>query len=142
MKPENGLVIRYSFLWLREFERGEEAGRKARPVCVQLLMTPSSGMQEPVVLFLITSQPPTGSDDAMLLPALEARRVGLRTPAWLIVNHLNFEANFQASPWIEDVKPMGTFSSAFREAIRAAARKALRAQRMSAVRRDDLTPKR
>lgn len=95
MKPENGLVIRYSFLWLREFERGEEAGRKARPVCVQLLMTPSSGMQEPVVLFLITSLPPTGSDDAMLLPALEARRVGLRTPAWLIVNHLNFEANLR-----------------------------------------------
>ena len=133
MKAENGLVIRYSFLWLREFERGEESGPKERPVCVQLLMTRNSNLPDPVILLPITSQPPTEADDALLIPQLEARRVGLRHPAWLIVNHLNFEPDFQTSPWIEEPKPLGTFSAAFTETIREAARKALRSRRMRNV---------
>lgn len=137
MKPENGLVIRYSFLWLREYERGEESGRKGRPVCVQMLMNPGPDMPEPVVLLPITSQPPTSADDALLIPQLELRRIGLRDPAWLIINHLNFERDFKSSPWIEEPQPLGRFSAAFAETIRAATRKAIRAKRMSMVPRDE-----
>lgn len=138
MRPENGLVIRYSFLWMREFDRGEESGRKGRPVCVQVLLLPSAGKPQPVVLLPITSQPPTKDDDALLIPQLELRRVGLREPAWLIVNHLNFEADFAVSPWLEDRDPIGTFSAAFTENICAAMRKAIRAKRMRSVARAGL----
>ena len=71
----------------------------------------------------------------LLIPQLEARRVGLRHLAWLIVNHLNFELDFPASPWIEEPKPLGIFSAAFTETIREAARKALRDRRMRSVSR-------
>ena len=137
MTPENGLVIRYSFLWQREFERGEESERKGRPVCVQMLMIQGPDMPQPVVLLPVTSQPSTSADDALLIPQLELRRVGLRDPAWLIVNHLNFERDFQSSPWIEEPQPLGRFSTAFAETIRAAVRKAIRAKRMSLVPRDE-----
>ena len=136
MKPENGLVLLYSFLWLREFERGEEGDRKGRPVCCQILLKATPRMPNPVILLPITSQTPTEADDAILIPQLEARRVGLRSPAWLIVNHLNFEPDFQSSPWIEDPKPFGAFSAAFTEQIRECARKALRDRRMQSVPRN------
>ena len=90
-----------------------------------------------VALFPITSQAPTKADDALLIPQLETRRIGLRDPAWLIVNHLNLESDFQSSPWLEDPKPLGTFSAAFTLAIRVAARNAIRARRMSMVARDE-----
>ena len=37
-EPEHGQVILYSYLWAREFDRGEESGRKARPTCVMLIV--------------------------------------------------------------------------------------------------------
>ena len=137
MKAENGLVLLYSFLWLREFERGEESGRKGRPVCCQVLLTPTDRTPDPVILLPITSQPPTPADEAIPIPQLEARRAGLRTPAWLIVNHLNFEPDFATSPWIEDPKPLGAFSAAFTGTIREAVRKALRERRMRNVSRGE-----
>lgn len=35
-EPQHGHVILYSYLWAREYDRGEESGRKARPTCVML----------------------------------------------------------------------------------------------------------
>jgi len=38
IEPRSGLIIRYSYLWAREQDRGEESGRKDRPACVQVLI--------------------------------------------------------------------------------------------------------
>jgi hypothetical protein len=53
-KPANGLVISYNYFWAREHDRHEEAGRKARPVCVQIIV--AEGEHGTIVaLFPITS---------------------------------------------------------------------------------------
>ncbi len=57
IEPSNGLVISYSYLWAREYDRNEESARKARPACVQIII--ARGESSTIVaLFPITSQPP------------------------------------------------------------------------------------
>ncbi len=55
---QHGDVIRYSYLWAREFDQGEHSGRKARPTCV-MIVVPSRDGPSKTLLFPITSQPPT-----------------------------------------------------------------------------------
>ena len=83
IEAQSGLVIRYAYLWARVHQRGEESGRKSRPVCVQILFTGAPGAEKSL-LFPITSQSPRPHVRALELPETEARRVGLRTPAWII----------------------------------------------------------
>ena len=49
-EPVQGLVIRYSYLWRAEFERGREEGIKDRPCAVILVTT--GGPDAPVVTVL------------------------------------------------------------------------------------------
>ncbi|WP_245274504.1 hypothetical protein [Mesorhizobium sp. L2C066B000] len=42
-EPEHAHVILYSYLWAREFDRGEESGRKARPTCVIAIVAGKNG---------------------------------------------------------------------------------------------------
>ena len=83
--PANGLVIYYNYLWAREYDRQEESGRKARPVCVQIIVAGGDGGSV-VALFPITSQPPQSGRTAVEVPEMEARRIGLNVPAWIIVD--------------------------------------------------------
>ncbi|RWC26294.1 MAG: hypothetical protein EOS73_14120 [Mesorhizobium sp.] len=41
-EPGHGHVI-LSYLWAREFDRGEESGRKARPTCVMVIVAGKDG---------------------------------------------------------------------------------------------------
>lgn len=43
----HGDVIRYSYLWGREYVRGEESGRKARPRCVMTIFRGQDGKKQP-----------------------------------------------------------------------------------------------
>jgi hypothetical protein len=72
--PETGLVVRYSFLWPREHDRGERAGRKDRPVC---LVVPVNVGQGAVVVFPITTQEPLPGRIAVAVPEIERRRLKL-----------------------------------------------------------------
>lgn len=47
------------------------------------------GQYRRTLLFSITSQMPQGDTAALAIPGLEARRVGLREPAWVIVDEWN-----------------------------------------------------
>lgn len=110
----SGDVVRYSYLWHWQAARGETAGRKDRPVCVQILVS-RNGTQISH-LFPITSQPPTGETRALAIPQIEARRVGLDVPAWIVVSEHN-EDNWPNPDYIADTEPLGHFSKVFLTSI-------------------------
>jgi hypothetical protein len=128
---KNGLVIRYGYLWARQFDRREEAGRKNRPACVQIIVAGTDAATI-VALFPITSQPPGGDRIALEIPETEARRIGLVLPAWIIVDEWNLD-NLATSAHIGDARPLGTFSAAFMQRVRKAAAARIRARRYRSV---------
>jgi len=130
-KPANGLVISYNYLWAREHDRHEESGRKARPACVQIII--ANGESATVVaLFPITSQPPLVGRTALAIPEMDAHRIGLTTPSWIIVDEWNLD-NLARSPHIADSRPIGLLSAAFMKRVRAAAADRIRARRYRSV---------
>jgi hypothetical protein len=86
------IVPAYPYLWRREKDRGEDAGRKNRPVCVAIAMKDTAGLTH-LALLAITGSEPTGDQNAVELPALEVRRIGLRANkrAWVIVSEYNYD---------------------------------------------------
>lgn len=123
-KIGHGSVIRYAYLWAREHDRGEESGRKSRPACIMLITRGEDG-RESSLFFPITSRSPGATTDAVEIPEMEARRIGLRTPAWVIVDEFNTD-DIEASFAIEDREPLGSFSRKFMAAIAAGAAAAIR----------------
>ncbi|MDP4025758.1 hypothetical protein Q8W71_24305 [Methylobacterium sp. NEAU 140] len=124
-EPQHGDIILYAYLWAREYDRGEEAGRKARPTCVMLIVADQDGRRKPL-LFPITSQRPGSASHFVAVPETEARRAKLYTPAWIIVDEFNTD-DLAASWALEDPKPLGRFSRKFMSRIAAAAAAAIRA---------------
>lgn len=103
---ESGMVVVYSYLWAREFDRGEESGRKDRPVCVQVLV--KSGITR---LFVpITSQPPIVGRAINEIPHFECQRAGLRAPAWIVVDEFNIDET-SPSVHLRSMKPLGVFAT-------------------------------
>jgi hypothetical protein len=131
IEPANGLVILYNYLWAREHDRHEESGRKARPACVQIII--ARGKSGTVVaLFPITSQSPHASRTALEIPEMEARRIGLTSPSWIIVDEWNLD-DLAKSPHIAHIRPLGSFSPAFIERVRRAAADRIRARRYRSI---------
>jgi hypothetical protein len=127
----NGLVISYDYLWAREHDGREDAGRKARPACVQIILA-NAKRGTLVALFPITSQPPHASRLALEIPETEARRVGLRTPSWIIVDEWSLD-DLAKSPHIADARSLGSLSVAFMKRVRAAAADRIRSGRYRSV---------
>jgi hypothetical protein len=131
IKPSNGLVILYNYLWAREYDRQEESGRKARPACVQIII--ARGTSGTVVaLFPITSQSPHANRTALEIPEMEARRIGLSIPSWVIVDEWNLD-DLAKSPHIADIRPIGSLSPAFMNRVRRAAADRIHARRYRSV---------
>lgn len=86
------IVPAYPYLWRREKDRGEDSGRKGRPVCVAIAMKDPAGLTH-LALLAITGSEPTGDQNAVELPALEIRRIGLRLHkrAWVVVSEYNYD---------------------------------------------------
>ena len=129
--PRNGHVVRYGYLWRREFEHGEESGRKARPVCLTIMLPGAPGATR-ILLFPITSQPPNADRVALEIPETELRRTGLRGPAWIVLDDCNTDL-WETSFHVEDRTPMGRFSYAFFSRLRDAALRQLQAGRLRPV---------
>lgn len=109
-EPRNGDVLRYAYLWRREHEKGEDAGRKLRPACVTLLLSDSGNTR--LLLFPMTSQPP-GSDRAALeIPQAELTRIRLKGPCWLILDECNLNI-WESSFYLADRRTLGRFSYPF-----------------------------
>lgn len=89
-EPIPGLVLRYSYLWLREKERGREEGSKDRPCAlVVALRTGEIGRSRAIVL-PITHAPPREPEAAVELPRRVKLRLGLdEAPAWVVLSEWN-----------------------------------------------------
>jgi hypothetical protein len=130
-KPANGLVISYNYLWAREYDRHEESGRKARPACVQIIVADRE-RGTVVALFPITSQPPQAERTALAIPEMEAHRIGLTIPSWIMVDEWNLD-DLARSPHIADSHPIGLMSQAFMKRVRLAAADRIRRRQYRSV---------
>ncbi|MDH2347342.1 hypothetical protein [Bradyrhizobium sp. SSUT77] len=108
-----GDVIRFPYLWVREAERGETEGRKPRPVAVGVRIARPGG-EDVLVLFPITSQPPSPDRFAAEIPEMEKRRAGLDVGLrlWIILDEYN-QDTIGRSFYLEPEPPLGRFSKAF-----------------------------
>lgn len=87
--PEPGLVIRYAYLWFSDFEQGQEEGDKDRP-CAIVLTAVNEADQTVVAVLPVTHTPPRHEDDAVELPLVAKRRLGLDDArSWVDVTELN-----------------------------------------------------
>ena len=88
-KPEPGLVIRYSYLWLREHREGRDEGSKDRP-CAIILALQSSAEDQHVLVVPITHSPPETAAGAMELPLAVKQHLGLdSTRSWIVYSESN-----------------------------------------------------
>jgi hypothetical protein len=120
------VLPRYPYLWRWQQARGEEGGRKGRPVCVAIAMKDEAGLTH-LALLAITGTEPTIDQRAVELPALEIRRLGLdaRKPAWIIVSEYNYdilERSFSLEP---PRQPLKRLSPGFLKQVLAAFRPTL-----------------
>jgi PemK-like, MazF-like toxin of type II toxin-antitoxin system len=99
--PVPGLVIRYSYLWYGEYERGQEEGVKDRPCAIVLVADEEQGRQI-VTVVPVTHTPPAADSAAIEIPVDTKRRLGLDADrSWIVVD----EANSFAWPG-PDVRPL------------------------------------
>jgi len=131
VEASNGLVISYNYLWAREYDRHEESGRKAHPACVQIIIARGESATV-VALFPITSQPPHRDRAALGIPEMEARRIGLTIPSWIILDEWNLD-DLAKSPHIADSRPLGRLSPGFMRQVRREAAARIRGRRYRSV---------
>jgi hypothetical protein len=83
------LVIRYSYLWLRQARLGREEGEKTRP-CAVILVVLDEIQRARVRVLPITHSPPHDRADALELPPATKQRLGLDAErSWVILNEAN-----------------------------------------------------
>jgi hypothetical protein len=88
-EPHAGLVIRYAYLWKREFDAGRDEGTKDRPCAIVMAIIEEDGDKEVWVL-PITHTPPANAADAIEIPTLTKNRLGLDSErSWIIVTEAN-----------------------------------------------------
>lgn len=86
---EPGLVIGYSYLWHSEHAQGQEEGSKDRP-CAIVLTTRAAAGETVVTVLPITHSAPPVADDAVEIPAVVKRRLGLdEARSWVVVSEVN-----------------------------------------------------
>lgn len=87
--PVPGLVIRYSYLWKREFEQGKIEGQKHRP-CVVVLCVEEIDGEKVVTVAPITHMRPDTPDQAIELTPATRRRLGLDAEKnWIMATEVN-----------------------------------------------------
>lgn len=87
--PELGLVVSYAYLWNSEFEEGQEEGVKDRP-CVLVLSSQNEGGNTIVAVVPVTHSPPERPEEAVEIPAVVKRRLGLdEARSWIVVSEIN-----------------------------------------------------
>lgn len=87
--PHPGLVIRYAYLWKREYEAGREEGAKDRPCAIIMAVTDDEGESQVLVL-PITHTPPCNAADAVEIPLVTKQRLGLDGErSWIVITEVN-----------------------------------------------------
>jgi hypothetical protein len=86
--PEQGLVIRYTYLWRRERRKGREHGQKDRPCVVMLVEPLEAGAR--VMVAPITHSEPGPDDIAIQLPEHVRSHLGLDDDRqWVVLDEVN-----------------------------------------------------
>jgi hypothetical protein len=129
---EAGAVYRFAYLWNREKLRGEESGRKDRPACLLLRPPDHPGV---LIMMPITGTKPDPEQVADLIPESECKRLGLRSPAWIVLNEYNL-ALVNATYDFASLNPLGRFSETYQRRLRGIVRQLLASKNITAVRRD------
>lgn len=87
--PVAGMVIRYAYLWRREYERGRAEAAKDRPCAILLAVMDDAG-DRMVVVLPVTHSPPSDPAHAVEIPAATKQRLGLDDArSWIILTEAN-----------------------------------------------------
>lgn len=87
--PKPADVLSYSYLWTHEAERGEEEGRKNRPVVI-VIARETVGDRTELMAVPITTQPPRRAADGFEVPSRVKVHLGLDAErCWIMVTELN-----------------------------------------------------
>ena len=88
-EPVAGLVIRYSYLWSREFDQGREEGSKDRPCAIVMSVIDEDGERDVLVL-PVTHTPPLDPLDAIEILSVTKSRLGLDFDrSWIVITEAN-----------------------------------------------------
>lgn len=88
--PRPGLVIRYSFLWSAEADRGAVEGKKDRPCAIVVAARLDATGQIQTVVAPITHSQPADPSTSLEIPAQTCRALGLDEGRhWLRLDELN-----------------------------------------------------
>jgi hypothetical protein len=129
-KPFAGQVIRYSYLWKSEADKGREEGVKDRP-CAIVLAAEDRDRKTFVAVLPVTHTPPGEHSVAVELPLETKRRIGLDDQrSWVVVDEYNWfrwpgpdlrpEINGDASTAAMGVLPPNLFNVVREQFIRLA----------------------
>lgn len=87
--PVAGLVIRYVFLWSHEAATGRDEGTKDRP-CAVVLVSQGEDKKTIVRVLPVTHSRPSDLSDALEIPPLTKKRLGLdEDQSWIILDEAN-----------------------------------------------------
>jgi hypothetical protein len=88
--PEVGLVIHFNYLWRREWERGRDNARYARPCAIVVAHRRRPDGAVVVVTVPITHSPPSGGTEALELPRAVKQSLELDAArSWVVVDEVN-----------------------------------------------------
>ncbi len=88
--PEPGLVISYAYLWHREYQAGQEEGRKDRPSVIVLAIEREGDGAIMVTVLPVTHTPPDESASSVEIPLPVKRHLGLDADrSWIVVSEGN-----------------------------------------------------
>jgi phenylpyruvate tautomerase PptA (4-oxalocrotonate tautomerase family) len=88
--PKPGLVISYGYLWHREYRKGLEEGRKARPCVIVISAVIASDGETIVRVAPITHSQPDDPSLALEISAAVKRHLGLDDErSWIILDEFN-----------------------------------------------------
>ena len=104
-----GGIYRFHYLWALQKARGDESGRKARPVCLVFKLPAAD---TPLLLFPITTSEPGPDRLALEIPAPERKRAGLPAKCSIILDEYN-KTRRDAAYDFESLEPIGHFSQGF-----------------------------
>jgi hypothetical protein len=90
-RPEQGLGVRYGYLWRRERRRGADEGRKDRPCVIMLVRAGRAQATAPrVMVVAMTHSQPGEGDVAIEVPARVRRALGLGGErSWVVLDEVN-----------------------------------------------------
>ncbi len=88
-EPIPGLVIRYSYLWRREYLEGRYEGRKDRPCAIVASVRNEAGALHVLVL-PVTHTPPDAKATAIEIPEFVKSRIGMDAErSWIVISEYN-----------------------------------------------------